>query len=1072
MNKLKQNFWRKWLAVLSIITIGTTLAFHQNIALAMVYKGDERDVMNDFIEPACNPNDNQSASDVGISDNRLYAFVWEDDLCDGNGTGIYMERYDIFGGSTSGVGMGPVLISTTTTGDQKNPSISMDKNGNYVVAWEGNGSGDTYGIYVRAFDFDGTPRGPEHLVNTYTIGTQSSPKVAIDFDGQPTQGQEQHFAVVWQGEGTEDTNGIYMQRFNITFGGDIATVGSNVSVNTYTAGAQVDPDIGMTNDDNVLITWSGPGTGYTTTNQIWMQGYDSLGSPWNGTANNIRVNTVEPAIKPAMALNKSNEASTSSAPAGNGIIVYTAGTDNQLYGKLVERCSNAPNPCPLSNVELNINGTTSALPDVAMDYLGNFTVTWEQDDTPEGQYMNIHGINYDYLGHRIDTQFRINDNVFSDGSANQTNSAIAKDKDGEYFVTWTSPHTTQANDVRYKAYGTDIFKYGAETMANLATTTSPETDVATAIAPNGNKVVAWVGQDQISTNYRIYYSLYDNNGDIINGMQNIAADTVDDDSTTEPSVSFFKDTGGSGVGRFVIAWTGNDPNNMGEWSVMYREFDATGTPTTPTELPVVSNPVDSYSSIHVKAGYYNDSTSAVIDRFAVIAYQYSPAFATTEVIGIYHTEVGFTPQSLDTGIVSNTYGNGLDLYPDINGNDKIIYTWDTDDGDLIGVQAQEANGPLPVGTSFLVNNTTANIEGAPDVAFISPTQYVITWTQCPTVDCTGISIYASRYSGDFTGNAAAVTDDDFVVYPGGGNEQLSNAFSRITADTSNGSFLIVWAKEFSDYGQKEIDGKFFETSAGLTNFGVGFIISSSVNSNGNNPSVDMNNNGRAIVSWEGAYRPNNLIIDDGGAVFQELTNPTFVSTLPELPTSAQLNITEGGKTLTIPSIIQFPNITATTTAPTDVEREIDENPAAGQPLFFQLEDLGGNSTGCLPGPCYNVTISSTDFTYTDLSTSTTYTIPASNIFIQNYDGNHPGVGAGICGTEGAGLEAIFGIGADFTLDTSSCDYASLDLNRTLINKVTNVSDTARIRWYPKLKITVPALMPPGTYTGTFTITSV
>ena len=234
----------------------------------------------------------------------------------------------------------------------------------------------------------------------------------------------------------------------------------------------------------------------------------------------------------------------------------------------------------------------------------------------------------------------------------------------------------------------------------------------------------------------------------------------------------------------------------------------------------------------------------------------------------------------------------------------------------------------------------------------------------------------------------------------------------------------------------------------------------------------MNNNGRAVVSWDGPYHPFGISIDEEGAMLQVLNNPTFVSTLPELPTSTQLNITEGGKTLTIPSTIQFPNITATTTAPTDVEREIDENPSPGQPLFFQLEDLGGNSAGCTPGPCYNVTISSTDFTYTDPSTSTTYTIPSSNIFIQNYDGNHPGVGTGACGTEGADLEGIFGIGTDFSLDASTCDYASLDMNRTLINKLTNTSETARIRWYPKLKITVPALMPPGTYTGTFTITSV
>jgi hypothetical protein len=236
----------------------------------------------------------------------------------------------------------------------------------------------------------------------------------------------------------------------------------------------------------------------------------------------------------------------------------------------------------------------------------------------------------------------------------------------------------------------------------------------------------------------------------------------------------------------------------------------------------------------------------------------------------------------------------------------------------------------------------------------------------------------------------------------------------------------------------------------------------------------MNTSGKIIVGWEGAYQPFGINIDSAGAVFQTLANPLIAGATPELPTAAELSIVEGGKTLTIPSVIQFPDITASTMVDTDVEREIDENPAAGEPLYFQLEDLGGNSTGCVPGPCYSVTISSTDFTYTDPVSSQTYTIPASNIFIKNYDGNHPGVtNTGLCGSPEANMsfEAIFGIAADFALDPTSCDYVSLNTNRTLINKTTNTSDTARIRMYPKLKLTVPALTPPGTYTGTITITS-
>lgn len=1091
MNNQSNNRAKKAVAAISIAVIALTLViqqntlgnlFRMNIANAMVYKSGESDPLaTDITSPICDPNSNQSHSDVATDDNRRYAIAWEDDTCDGagNGTGIYVERYDGHTGPNPATG-GPERVNQTLLGDQKNPSIAMDYVGNYVVAWNGSGTGDADGIYVRVFNSDGTPRGPEHLVNTHTTGVQDSAKVAIDFDAHPVEGQEGHFAVAWHGEGDGDTEGIYMQRFNMVFGGDIETVGANVLVNTYTDGAQVAPDIAMTNDDLTNITWSGPGTGYTTTSEVWMQGFDPFGAPWNGAANNIRVNSTSPADQPAIAANKSNESSASNAPGGTYVIVYRAGADHQIYGKLVDACSNQPGACPLGNVELNINGTTSNLPDVAMDYLGNFTVTWEQDDTPGGQNVNIHGINYDYLGHRIDSNFRVNDNVYSDGSANQTDSAVAKNKNGEYVVTWTSPHSTQGDDIRYKKYGTDIFKSGQETIAHVGTADYGENTVSTAIAPNGNRAVVFVGQEPGFGPIHIYYSLYDSSNNII--VQNQMADTSVDSSVNYPSVSFFKDTQGTDVGRFVIAWAGNDPVTLSTGHVLYREIDPAGTPSTLTEL-IADSAIggDTFLGVKVKAGYYNDTTPAVIDRFAIAA-QKSMSGNESDIVGIYHTETGFTENTLSTcslgsGCGLTTTAMGIDMYPDIGGNDKIIYTWDENHfgaGNDYFVYGREANNGTLVDSNFQINNGTTVFQGAPDVAFVSPSQYVATWTVCNNSDCVSPGIYASRYNGNFSTGAPTVTDDDFAVYPANGDEQSLSAMSKIAGDTNNGSFIITWTKDYNDMGHTEIYGKFFTSAVQLANFGVGFMINSTPDGNHNNAAVAMNNAGKAIVGWEGNYAPSGVSVDANGAVFQVLNNPTFVETIPELPTAAQLTIEPGGKTLTIPSNIQFPTITASTSTNTEVEREIDENPSVGQPLNFQLEDLGGNPSLCETGTCYSLTVTSTDFTYTDSATGQTYAVPASGIFIKNYDGNHSGVvGTGICGSpeSGQSFEILSGNASDFLLDSGTCDYASLDVPRTIMNKTSNTSDTAKIQLYPKLKINVPALTPPGTYTGTITITA-
>ncbi len=1109
---------KKNIATFSVALLALSLIFQQtaNTANALAYKGDERDLLASDLDQhtlICNGSQNQSKSDVAVDDNRLQTLVWQDDNCDGsgNGTGIYMQRRDTQLGATPSIGA-PTRVNDIVSGNQQNPSIAMDHEGNYVIAWsdDGSGTGDTEGIYVRTFNSNGTPLGPSMLVNTHTGGTQNHPKVAIEFGENPSVDHTGHFVVVWQGEGDTGPDGIYMQRYNIDFSASVSgtPVGSNISVNTYTTGVQENPDVSISNSidgfQQTIVTWDGPGTGFPSSNEVWMQAYDANNTPLGGTPNNVRVNSTSPATNPAIATDKSSEPSGNEIPGGKSVIVYKAGSNNEIDGKTIDPCTGSG--CTLGGVELNFSTKTSDLPDVAMDYMGNFTVTWQQDDGPSAGNLNIRGINYDYLGHRIDADFRVNENAYFDGDQAQTMPAIAKDKDGEYIITWASQQSASNSDIRYRLFGTDVFKQGQETQANNTTTSNSEYFETTAIAPNGNHVVAWVGTDQVSGQSRIFYSLYDSSGNLIsNGggpVKNVAADTVNDSSTYGPAVSFFKDTAGTDVGRFIIAWIGNDPNNAGVHPVMYREFDASGTPVTPTELPLSAVPSgsDSFFNVRISAGYYNNSGSAVIDRFAAVYSLYhfgidTPSSTRSET-SAYHTDSGFTYNDLQPAS-NNCYtycnGQGVDLFPDISGNDREIYTWDYVNGSHSGIFAQEANGAAFSGSPFQVNdNPTVPVnEDLPDVAFVSPTQYVISWQKCDDDFCTYPSIYAKRYTGDFTGNAPTVTDDDFVVYPGLTPEHLSNNNPRIAADTSSGSFLITWNKIYNDTPAPnyEIDGKFFDSSPALSNFGVGFVINTTQNGQDYSPDVSMNDSGLAVVAWEGGHQDaTGTLIDNDGAMFQLLNNFPTVATIPELPTAAQLSIVANGKTLAIPSQINFPTITANSMNNTDVEREVDENPATGQPPYFQLEDLGGNSNNCTSGTCYSVSVNSSDFTYTDPATEQTYYIPAANISVENYDGNHPGVGTGACGTAGAELSTLYGNASDFSLDPSTCSYTPLatlisphnhayDLPDetfqalTLVNKVTNTSDTGKIRWFPKFKITVPPLTPPGTYTGTITITS-
>lgn len=87
-------------------------------------------------------------------------------------------------------------VNTTTEGTQTpchsglNQAVAMDRQGNFVVVWEGNGPGDDAGVFAQRFNANGEPQGQEFRVNTTTDESQENAKVAMAGDGSL-------FAVSW-----------------------------------------------------------------------------------------------------------------------------------------------------------------------------------------------------------------------------------------------------------------------------------------------------------------------------------------------------------------------------------------------------------------------------------------------------------------------------------------------------------------------------------------------------------------------------------------------------------------------------------------------------------------------------------------------------------------------------------------------------------------------------------------------------------------------------------------------------------------------------------------------------------
>jgi Ca2+-binding RTX toxin-like protein len=91
----------------------------------------------------------QSAPDVAALADGGYVIVWQSQMQDGSGDGIYAQRYDAAGRKA-----GPeTRINATTTDGQTAPAVAALADGGYVVTWTSmNQDGSQGGIYSQRFD--------------------------------------------------------------------------------------------------------------------------------------------------------------------------------------------------------------------------------------------------------------------------------------------------------------------------------------------------------------------------------------------------------------------------------------------------------------------------------------------------------------------------------------------------------------------------------------------------------------------------------------------------------------------------------------------------------------------------------------------------------------------------------------------------------------------------------------------------------------------------------------------------------------------------------------------------------
>ena len=133
-----------------------------------------------------------------------YVVTWESLDQDGDEDGVFARRFDADGNAAGG----EFQVNTTTDEDQDDPSIAALSDGGFAIAWESlDQDGDEDGVFVRRFDSSGTAVGGEIQVNTTTSNDQREPSIAGTSDGG--------FIVTWESRNQDGSgDGVFAQRFD------------------------------------------------------------------------------------------------------------------------------------------------------------------------------------------------------------------------------------------------------------------------------------------------------------------------------------------------------------------------------------------------------------------------------------------------------------------------------------------------------------------------------------------------------------------------------------------------------------------------------------------------------------------------------------------------------------------------------------------------------------------------------------------------------------------------------------------------------------------------------------------
>jgi hypothetical protein len=327
------------------------------------YGGDGVKVGGEFLVNTYT-TDGQLTPDVAMDADGDFVVVWRSYGQDGSSSGVYGQRFT----STGAKAGAEFQVNTLTSGDQLDPAVDMDANGNFVVAWSGhNPVGFSHDVYIQRYSTAGVRLGGEVRANTFTSSSQGRPTIAMNDAGS--------FVVAWDSYAQDGSEfGVYLQRYDATG----TPQGGELQANTFTAGYQSNPSAAMDEAGAFVVTWQSTGQDAPGSAGAFGRRYSALGVP-SGSEHQINATATGHQVDPDAAFDG----------LGNLIVAWHVedGATNDVFARRFDGSGSA------LGGDFQVNTHTPSRQSrgkVAAADDGDFVVVWDSFDQ-DGYWYGIYG---------------------------------------------------------------------------------------------------------------------------------------------------------------------------------------------------------------------------------------------------------------------------------------------------------------------------------------------------------------------------------------------------------------------------------------------------------------------------------------------------------------------------------------------------------------------------------------------------------------------------------------------------------------------------------------------------------